>query len=99
MLDHPGIVFRDSPVHGRVAGLASGPDVAEVVAVATGLDVTGEERLEETATWLSLHPSQVRAALRYQVDHPDEIADQLERRRAIAVEERARYEAQQALLG
>src|SRR5439155_27293876 len=32
MEDHPGIVFRDGP-GGRRAGLASGPDVWEIIAV------------------------------------------------------------------
>ncbi len=47
MADHPGISFHDSPTHGRVAALAAGPDVAEVIDVLTGLEAVGDQRIDE----------------------------------------------------
>lgn len=97
--DHPGVVFHDSPAHGRVASLAAGPDIAEVVSVLTGLEARGEDRVAETATWLGVHPAQVRAAVAYYTEYRDEIDVQIQRRRAEAEELRRRHEAGQALLG
>jgi hypothetical protein len=65
MAEHPGIVFIDAGAGGRVPTLVRGPEVAEVVEVLTGLEATGEERIAQTAAWLSLHPSEVRIALAY----------------------------------
>lgn len=99
MADHPGVVFHDSPAHGRAASLAGGPDIAEVIDVLTGLEAQGEERVTETATWLGVHPAQVRTAVRYYGDHREEIDAQIERRRAEGEQLRRRHEAEQALLG
>lgn len=49
----------------RSATLARGPEVAEVIEVLTGLEASGEERIRQTAVWLSIHPSEVRVALTY----------------------------------
>jgi hypothetical protein len=98
MEDHPGVAFHDSAAHGRVACLAGGPDIAEVIDVLTGLDAQGEERIAETATWLGIHPSRVRVAMGYYTAFRDEIDDQIGLRRREAAEWRGRYEAEQALL-
>lgn len=98
MEEHPGIGFHASRAHGRVACLAGGPDVAEVIDVLTGLEATGEDRITETAAWFGVHPSQVRLALGYYTDHRDEIDRQIEVRHRTAAELRGRYEAEQALL-
>jgi len=98
MQAHPGVVFHDSPTQGRVACLSSGPDVAEVLDVLLGLEVQGDERVTETATWFAIHPSRVRVAVDYYTAHPDEVDRQRTLRRQVAAEARARYEAQQALL-
>lgn len=98
MSEHPGIVFHASPAHGRVAGLAGGPDVAEVIDVLTGLASTGAARLAEAGTWLGLHPSRVRVAMAYYADHSEEIDGQIARRHAEAEELRRRLEAERALL-
>ena len=98
MADHPGIAFHASTVHGRVACLAAGPDVAEVVDVLTGLASTGEERIIEAADWFGIHPSRVRVALGYYTTFRDEIDRQIEVRHQQAAELRGRYEAEQALL-
>jgi hypothetical protein len=99
MAAHPGIAFHDSLAHGRVAAVVGGPDVAEVVDVLTGLEATGEARLLEAAEWLGLHPTQVRAAIRYYAAFADDIDAELALRRTEAAEQRARYDVERALLG
>lgn len=98
MDDHPGVTFHDSATHGRVACLAGGPDVAEVIDVLTGLDARGEDRIAETATWLGIHPSRVRVAMGYYAAFRDEIDRQIELRQREAAELRGRYEIEQGLL-
>ncbi|CAN5355763.1 hypothetical protein BH20ACT9_BH20ACT9_00300 [soil metagenome] len=99
MDDHRGLVFHDSPAHGRVASLAGGPDVAEVIDVLTGLESQGEDRIAETAEWFGVHPTRVRVALAYYTEYRKEIDAQIERRRREADQLRRRHEAEQALLG
>lgn len=99
MADHQGLVFHDSAAHGRVATLAGGPDVAEVIDVLTGLEARGEDRIKETAAWLGVHPTRVRVALAYYTEYREEIDDQIEQRRREAEALRRRHEAEQALLG
>lgn len=99
MADHPRCGFSCHPAHGRVAGLAGGPDVAEVVDVLTGLESQGEERVAEMATWFGIHPARVRAALSYYAEYRDEIDTQIRRRRQEAAELRGWHDAEQALLG
>ena len=98
LADHPGVTFRDSPAHGRVAALAGGPDIVEVIDVLTGLEATGEARVAEAATWLGLHPSRIRVAIGYYAAFGDEVDQQLARRRSEAAEQRARYEVERAVL-
>lgn len=98
MTEHPGIVFHDSPAHGRVAALAAGPDVAEVIDVLTGLDAQGDDRVAETADWFAIHPSRVRVALGYYTAFREEIDRQIDQRRREAVELRRRHDAERALL-
>lgn len=98
MHDHPGVTFHDSPAHGRVACLASGPDVAEVIDVLTGLDAQGEARVSETATWFGVHPSRVRVAMSYYAAFRDEIDRQIGMRHREAAEARGRYDVEQAML-
>jgi hypothetical protein len=98
MADHPGISFHDSPAHGRVAALAVGPDVAEVIDVLTGLEAEGDPRIEETAEWFGVHPSKVRIAIAYYTEFTDEVDRQIDQRRREAAQLRERLEAQRALL-
>lgn len=98
MAEYPGVVFHDSPAHGRVAALSGGPDVAEVVDVLTGLESRGEERVAEAADWLGTHPARVRLALSYYADHRAEIDAQIHQRRQEAEELRRRHDAERALL-
>ncbi len=98
MDDHPGVAFHDSATHGRVASLAGGPDIAEVIDVLTGLDTEGEDKVAETATWFGIHPSRVRVAMGYYTVFRDEIDHQIDLRLREAAELRGRYEAEQVLL-
>jgi len=76
MDDHPGVVFRDGPT-GRRAGLAGGPDVWEIIGAlrSTGLD--GDEAIEATAEWAGLSVRQVRDAVGYYSEYPDEIIERV----------------------
>lgn len=98
MQEHPGVSFHASDTHGRVACLAGGPDIAEVVDVLTGLDAQGEDKVTETAAWLGIHPSRVRVAVGYYTAFRGEIDQQIDVRQREAAELRGRYEAEQALL-
>ncbi len=93
MEDHPGIVFRDGPA-GRRAGLARGPDVWEVIAAIRGSGLEGEEAVAATAEWGSLTQAQVRTAVAYYAEYPDDIAERVCRNieEADADEERWRRE-------
>ena len=93
MEDHPGIVFRDGPA-GRRAGLSGGPDVWEVIATLRASELEGEEALAAAAEWGSLTAAQVRAAVRYYAEYPDEIDERIRRsvEEADADEERWRRE-------
>jgi len=62
MEDHPGIGFRDGPT-GRRAGLASGPDVWEVIVALQDFATAGAgAAVAKTAKWLGLTAAQVRTA-------------------------------------
>jgi uncharacterized protein (DUF433 family) len=78
MEDHPGIVFRDGP-GGRRAGLAGGPDVWEVVAAVRASGLTGDDAVRSAAEWGNLTPVQVRTAIRYYSEYPDEIDERVRR--------------------
>lgn len=98
MADHPGIGFHDSPVHGRVACLVAGPDVAEVIAVLRDLDARGDERVRQTATWFAVPAARIRVAVGYYAAFGDEVDRQIDRRQREAAEARGRYQAEQDLL-
>jgi len=74
---HPGVVFRPTPSGGRVAALADGPDVAEVVRILLGLESRGDAKVREAATWLDLPERKVRIALDYYGEFGDEIDQEL----------------------
>lgn len=77
MDDHPGIVFRDGPT-GRRAGLAFGPDVWQVVQ-AVRANGRGEAAIRAAAEWMDLADAQVRAAIRYYSEFPDDIDERIRR--------------------
>ena len=77
MEEHPGIVFRDGPT-GRRAGLASGPDVWEVIVVLKDFGRNGPTAaIKATAAWLALSEAQVRTAEGYYSAYPAEIDDRI----------------------
>lgn len=75
---YPGILFRDGS-SGRRAALAAGPDVSEVVSVVRRLGMEEQAAVDDAASWLSLSPDQVRAALGYYAEFTDEIDDRIRR--------------------
>lgn len=91
--DHPGIMFRDGP-SGRRAGLVGGPDVWEVIAVVRASGLDGEDALAAAAEWGSLTVAQVRTAVRYRAEYPQEIDERIARNveEADAAEEQWRRE-------
>ena len=98
MTEFPGITFKDSAASGRVPTLMRGPEVAVVIGVLSGLEATGEARITETAEWLDIHPSEVRLAIAYYTAFADEVDARRELQDRSAAEDRARYDAEQALL-
>lgn len=96
MEDHPGIVFRDGPT-GRRAGLAAGPDVWEVVSALRGTELDGNHAIEATAEWSGLTARQVRDAVGYYNEYPNEIDDRIRRNKDEADAEERRWRREQSL--
>lgn len=94
---HPGIAFRDGPI-GRRAGLATGPDVWEVVGLLRGLSGSVEERVVATAAQLGLTEAQVRTTSRYYAEFTDEIDAEIAHNDDIADRELAAWENERRLL-
>lgn len=94
---HPGIAFRDGP-SGRRAGLATGPDVWEVVGLLRGLSGSVEERVTATASQLGLTEAQVRTTSRYYAEFTDEIDAEIAHNDDIADRELAAWENKRRLL-
>jgi hypothetical protein len=81
MADHPAIVFRDGPA-GRRAVVVGGPDVWEIVrAVKSARTHEGELDGDETVALVARNTGtserQIRAAVRYWSQFPDEIDEQI----------------------
>jgi hypothetical protein len=96
-LDHPGIIHR-GPAHDRRAALAAGPDVWEIVARLRELEGGEEERIATLAEETEIHPRQIRIALDYAAEHPDEIAARIRRNEEAAETSRRLAEQREALL-
>jgi hypothetical protein len=97
MEDHPGIVFRDGPV-GRRAGLALGPDVWQVIVAIRSNELEGEAALASVAEWASLSLAQVRTAVRYYAEYPDDIDPWVRRNLEEADEDEERWRREQNAL-
>ena len=78
MEDHPGVLFRDGPA-GRRAALSGGPDVWEVIAAVRASGFDDENALASAAEWGSLSLAQVRAAVHYYAEYPQEIDERIAR--------------------
>lgn len=70
--NHPGIAFRDGPA-GRRASLAGGPDVWEVIGALRSAPEKTDARVGALAERIGLSDGQVRTAVRYYSEYPDEI--------------------------
>lgn len=77
MEQHPGIVFRPGP-SGRRAALFRGPDVWEIVGLVRSLETRGQAAIAEASEWLGLAVDQIRVALDYYGEFPDEIDREIE---------------------
>jgi hypothetical protein len=97
MDEHPGIVFRDGPT-GRRAALAGGPDVWEAMATLKGGEARGEDAIAATAELLSLTELQVRTAVRYYSDYPEEVDERIRRNVEEADAAEAAWRREQAAL-
>lgn len=94
---HPGIVFHAGP-SGRRAALLRGPDVWEIVGLVRSLDVRGETAITEASEWLGLAEGQVRTALDYYGEFPEEIDREIEANAAAAERAERIAQTQQRLL-
>lgn len=97
MAAHPHVVFRDGPT-GRRAGLAAGPDVAEVVALLREVPGRLERRASAVARQLTLTEPQVRAASRYYAEFTAEIDDEIATNAEAGDRELAAWEMERRLL-
>lgn len=95
---HPGIVFRDGPA-GRRAGLAGGPDVWEIIGAVRSAPEKGESRMVALAERLSLTEGQVRTAVRYYGEFPNEIDAWIAANDAEAASLESALERERELLG
>ena len=97
-LDHAGVVFRGPP-HDRRAALAAGPDVWEIVARLQDLDGSEEQRVATIADETDLHPRQIRVALDFAAEHPDDVRARIARNLAAIEASQRAAQQRQALLG
>lgn len=100
--EHPGIVFRPGPT-GRRAALAAGPDVWEVIGAlhavrAESPSLAGEDLLGELTDVTGLSREQVRTAMRYYADYPQEIDERIRANEEAATREEALWLSEQRLL-
>ncbi|SDY86588.1 Ribbon-helix-helix protein, copG family [Modestobacter sp. DSM 44400] len=97
---HPAITFRDGP-SGRRAGLIGGPDVDEVIRTLRAAQQEGAapaDLVELVAGGSSLSSAQVRAAVAYYADHPEEIDARIAANQEAADELEAAWQRQQEIL-
>jgi hypothetical protein len=102
MEEHPGVLFRTGP-SGRRAVVAGGPDVWEVIRAiratrAAEPDATADEIVTMTAEYSGLPSHQVRAAIRYWSDYPDEVDTQIAAAEDAARKAEERWRREQGLL-
>ena len=95
--ENPGIVFRDGP-SGRRAALVAGPDVWEITSAIKNSSARSDAAIAATADEMGLSPAQVKTALDYYSNHPDEIEGQIAENERSAVEALRAWETQQRLL-
>lgn len=91
---HPGIVFRDGPAGRRAAIEGRRLDVWQVMETVWASD----GNVDESADYLSLRADQVRAAISYYAEFPDEIDHWVQRNREEADRLYAQWGREQASL-
>jgi len=91
---HPGIIFRDGPAGRRAAIEGRRLDVWQVMDTVWASD--GD--IEPAASYLGLRPDQVRSAVSYYADYPDEIDEWSRRNLEEAERLQAAHEREQAAL-
>jgi len=94
---HPGITFRPGPV-GRRPGLVDGLDIWEIASVFTRMPESGEELVARVCELTELSERQVRTALRYYAEYPEEIDEWIRRNDELADRAEAAWLREQALL-
>jgi hypothetical protein len=100
---HPAITYRDGP-SGRRAGLTGGPDVDEVIRTLRAVQAEmaapsdSADLVETVADGTSLSSAQVRAAVAYYADHPEEIDARIAANQEAADELEAAWRRQQEIL-
>ena len=94
----PGVAFRAGPA-GRRAGLVGGPDVWEVIRDVRNTAGRGETKIRRVAATAGLTEAQVRLAVEYYADFPDEIDDRLAAEERAATQLRDRVARRQRLTG
>ena len=85
--DHPGIDFVDGPAGRRARVVGTGLGVWELIEVLRANDGSSAA----TASYLEIPEAVVLAAMGYYGDYPDEIDGWIERNRATAEREEARW--------
>jgi uncharacterized protein (DUF433 family) len=85
--DHPGIDFVDGPAGRRARVVGTGLGVWELIEVLRAHDGS----TDGTARYLDIPEAYVVAALGYYGDYPDEIDHWIDRNRAIAEREEAKW--------
>ena len=75
---HRGIVFKPGPA-GRRPSLAAGPDVWEIVRAWKDLELPAEEAVPKLADIATVSEHEIRVALGYYADYPDEIGAWVDR--------------------
>lgn len=96
-LDHAGVIFRGPP-QDRRAALAAGPDVWEIIARLQDLDGSEEQRVALVADETDLHPRQIRTAIDFAAEYPDDIEARIARNRAAVEASQRTAQQRHALL-
>ncbi|MYD65265.1 MAG: hypothetical protein F4X26_04675 [Chloroflexi bacterium] len=101
MKRHPGIVFRDGAT-GRRPALADGPQVWVLAELFRSEPLGSEHAIERAAqnvaTFMELTHDQLRAAIRYYLEYPDEVDDWIRRNDEEADRAKAEWLRKQQLL-
>ena len=96
-IEHPGIVYRPGPTGWR-AGLAGGPDVAEVVRAVRFTGAGGDDAVAAAAEHVGVDQRLVRIAIDYAAEHLDEIEARIQENEAAAERARKLSEARSSVL-